>query len=186
MLVSLTRNVPGLRALGPRRGVEMQRSRKVPAVRRAAGSCSRRSVAWRALAARGERRGDPVPGRHADHRLQRRLRAAGAPSRRRRAESTFSGDAKLSMTDGSYPPVATSLEAEFDKSGHLETRGLPTCPKGRLEATTPPQARSGVPRRDRRHRLRRRRRPLPRTGADRGELARSPSSTGPRSAATRP
>jgi len=58
---------------------------------------------------------------------------------------TFTDDAKLSMTDGSYPPVATFLEAEFDKSGSVETRGLPVCPKGRLEATTPSQARRACP-----------------------------------------
>lgn len=58
---------------------------------------------------------------------------------------TLSADAKLSTTDGSYPPPAEFVEAEFEKHGYLETRGLPTCPPRRLEATTPAQARRACP-----------------------------------------
>jgi hypothetical protein len=54
---------------------------------------------------------------------------------------TFSGSTKFTMADGSYPPVPTDFEAEFDNSGHIETRGLPTCRKAQLIATTPAQAR---------------------------------------------
>jgi len=54
----------------------------------------------------------------------------------------LSADARLRMSDGSYPPVAKFIEAEFERSGYVETRGLATCPPGRLEARTPPSARA--------------------------------------------
>ena len=57
----------------------------------------------------------------------------------------LAGWGKLRMIDGSYPPAAKFLEAEFERSGHVETRGLPKCPIGRLEATTPPAARRACP-----------------------------------------
>jgi hypothetical protein len=55
------------------------------------------------------------------------------------------GGATLRMSDGTYPPVARFVEAEFERSGYVETRGLPICPPTRLEARTPPAARKACP-----------------------------------------
>ncbi len=50
------------------------------------------------------------------------------------------GFAKFSTTDGSLPPVLTKLVIEYDRHGHVETRGLPVCTPGKLAATTTKQA----------------------------------------------
>jgi hypothetical protein len=55
------------------------------------------------------------------------------------------GGARLRMSDGTYPPVASFIEAEFERTGYVETRGLPICPPKRLEARTPPSARKACP-----------------------------------------
>lgn len=51
------------------------------------------------------------------------------------------GGGKISTTDGSLPPILETIEIEFDKHGHVETRGLPKCTRNRLENTTVKQAR---------------------------------------------
>jgi hypothetical protein len=57
----------------------------------------------------------------------------------------FSGYGKIHTRDGLAPPSISQAVAEFDKYGHLETRGLPKCTKARLVATTPAQARKLCP-----------------------------------------
>jgi hypothetical protein len=37
--------------------------------------------------------------------------------------------------DGSRPPAPREIFIEADKSGEVHTKGMPTCPEGRLEAT---------------------------------------------------
>jgi len=51
------------------------------------------------------------------------------------------GYGKIETVDGSPPPVLKQLTLWFDKHGAVETRGLEVCPKRKLLATTPAQAR---------------------------------------------
>jgi hypothetical protein len=51
------------------------------------------------------------------------------------------GQARFRTRDGSVPPALTHLRFEFDRHGHVETRGLPTCPARKLAATTAARAR---------------------------------------------
>ena len=45
------------------------------------------------------------------------------------------------MIDGSHPPALTKLNLDFDRHGHLFTRGLSTCRAAQLESTLTSQAR---------------------------------------------
>lgn len=51
------------------------------------------------------------------------------------------GYGKISTTDGGNPPILDTLTIWFDKHGEVETRGLPVCTTGKLQATTPAVAR---------------------------------------------
>src|SRR6476646_4758415 len=53
----------------------------------------------------------------------------------------FWGHSNIRTRDGSSPPPVTDVTVEFDKFGHLETRGLPRCSEAELTATTPEAAR---------------------------------------------
>lgn len=55
------------------------------------------------------------------------------------------GFGKIDTKDGSPPPILETVTIWFDKHGKVETRGLPTCSKGKLAATTVPQARKLCP-----------------------------------------
>jgi hypothetical protein len=55
------------------------------------------------------------------------------------------GFGKIGTKDGSPPPILETVTNWFDKHGKVETRGLPTCTKGKLAATTVPQARKLCP-----------------------------------------
>ncbi|HET7054048.1 MAG TPA: hypothetical protein VFI09_09065 [Solirubrobacterales bacterium] len=55
------------------------------------------------------------------------------------------GHATFKTVDGTRPSPLRTLTLEFDKHGAVETRGLPKCSKGRLVATTTPQARKLCP-----------------------------------------
>jgi hypothetical protein len=57
------------------------------------------------------------------------------------APITLHGYGKIKTVDGSTPPVLKQLNLWFDKHGAVETRGLEVCPKRKLLATTPAQAR---------------------------------------------
>jgi hypothetical protein len=52
------------------------------------------------------------------------------------------GNLGISTKDSSVPPALHSAVVEFDRNGHLETRGLPVCPPARIEQATPALARS--------------------------------------------
>lgn len=57
----------------------------------------------------------------------------------------FWGSSRIRTRDGSTPTQLRHLKIEFDRFGHLETRGLPVCTQGKLVATTSPQARKLCP-----------------------------------------
>lgn len=61
------------------------------------------------------------------------------------APITIQGWGKLGTRDGSLPPALRRLIIEFDKHGHVETRGLPRCAKRKLENTLVRQARRFCP-----------------------------------------
>src|SRR5262245_12121760 len=63
----------------------------------------------------------------------------------RDAPITLHGGGRLSTVTGDIPPIVETLVVEFDRHGHVETAGLPVCRRGRLEATTTPQARRNCP-----------------------------------------
>lgn len=46
---------------------------------------------------------------------------------------------------GNLPPILKTIVIDFDRHGHVETRGLPVCTAGRLQSTTPAQARRNCP-----------------------------------------
>jgi hypothetical protein len=43
---------------------------------------------------------------------------------------------KIATVDGSHPPALKEFVVETDKNGGIEAKGVPTCKKGKLEATT--------------------------------------------------
>ncbi len=49
---------------------------------------------------------------------------------------------KAGTTDGSHVPPLRELFVEFDKNGHLNTKGLPTCTVGKLQSTLTAQAKA--------------------------------------------
>jgi hypothetical protein len=57
----------------------------------------------------------------------------------------FWGHSTIRTRDGSAPPPVQHVTVEFDKYGHLETRGLPKCTMAKLVATTPQTARKLCP-----------------------------------------
>jgi hypothetical protein len=57
------------------------------------------------------------------------------------APITLHGEGKIGTTDGSLPPILSTLVAWFDKHGAVETKGLPYCTRGKLLATTSATAR---------------------------------------------
>ncbi len=57
----------------------------------------------------------------------------------------FWGHSNIRTRDGTPPEPVTHVTVEFDKFGHLETRGLGSCTKAKLVATTPEQARALCP-----------------------------------------
>ncbi len=64
---------------------------------------------------------------------------AGLP-RKAPAPITLRLSGSLATADGSHPPALTKLDLDFDRHGHLFTRGLPTCSVGELENTLTSQA----------------------------------------------
>ncbi|HET7417003.1 MAG TPA: hypothetical protein VFJ61_05215 [Solirubrobacterales bacterium] len=51
------------------------------------------------------------------------------------APITLHGGGTLSTQSGDFPPILDTLTIEFDRHGHVETRGLPVCQAGQLQAT---------------------------------------------------
>jgi hypothetical protein len=50
------------------------------------------------------------------------------------APITLNLSAELSTKDGSHPPALQIFEAEFDKNGTINAKGLPACKRGKIEA----------------------------------------------------
>src|SRR5690242_21102929 len=46
----------------------------------------------------------------------------------------------LKSSDGSHPVALRELDLEFDKNGHLNTKGLATCTPAKLQSTLTAQA----------------------------------------------
>jgi hypothetical protein len=65
--------------------------------------------------------------------------------RDRDAPIELHGGGKISTVSGELPPILHRLIFEFDRHGHVETRGLGVCTAGRLQATTVPVARRNCP-----------------------------------------
>ena len=55
---------------------------------------------------------------------------------------TLNLSGKAATTDGAHVPPLRELFVEFDKNGHLNTKGLPTCSVGKLQSTLTAQAKA--------------------------------------------
>jgi hypothetical protein len=55
------------------------------------------------------------------------------------------GGGSVSTVSGDYPPVIKEITLEYDRHGAVQTRGLPKCRRGQLEASTVPAARKRCP-----------------------------------------
>ncbi len=53
----------------------------------------------------------------------------------------FQGYGEIKTTNGTAPPALQHVKLEFDRDGHLTTKGLPTCSVSKLEGTTTAEAR---------------------------------------------
>lgn len=71
--------------------------------------------------------------------------APGALPQTHDAPIRFWGRSTIGTRDGTAPPPVEHVSVEFDKYGHLETRGLPKCTMAKLVATTPQVARKLCP-----------------------------------------
>jgi hypothetical protein len=62
--------------------------------------------------------------------------------RHENAPITIHGGGRVSTVSGGLPPILETIDIEFDRHGAVDTKGLPVCREGRLEATTVSQARA--------------------------------------------
>lgn len=68
-----------------------------------------------------------------------KLNGGVAPKRlpkKRMAPIALRISANVANRDGSHPPAARTVIADFDKNGRVNARGLPTCRGGQLQART--------------------------------------------------
>lgn len=63
----------------------------------------------------------------------------------RNAPITIYGGGRVKTVSGGLPPILETILFEWDRHGSVETRGLPVCTAGRLEATTVKGARNLCP-----------------------------------------
>jgi hypothetical protein len=61
------------------------------------------------------------------------------------APITLHGGGNITTISGDLPPILKILSIEFDRHGHVETRGLPVCTAAKLQATTTASARKACP-----------------------------------------
>lgn len=61
--------------------------------------------------------------------------------KRGNAPIVLSSVTRVGTRDGSTPPTLKTLLFVLDRNGTVDTKGLPTCTTGKLERTTPSQAR---------------------------------------------
>jgi hypothetical protein len=57
------------------------------------------------------------------------------------APITLSSVTKVRTKDGSTPPTLDTIDFLIDKHGAVDSKAFPTCPRSKLEGTTPAQAR---------------------------------------------
>jgi hypothetical protein len=55
------------------------------------------------------------------------------------------GRGKASTKSGELPPIVETIEIEFDRHGHVETKGLEVCQPRKLQSTTVEAARKACP-----------------------------------------
>jgi hypothetical protein len=55
------------------------------------------------------------------------------------------GGGRVSTISGDLPPILDTIEFEFDKPGHVDTKGLEVCRPGKLQATDVKSARRACP-----------------------------------------
>lgn len=55
------------------------------------------------------------------------------------------GGGTISTISGALPPILETITFEFDRHGSVQTKGLPVCTQGKLEATTVDDARRHCP-----------------------------------------
>ena len=55
------------------------------------------------------------------------------------------GGGKASTKSGELPPIVDTLTIEFDRHGHVDTKGLEVCKSGRLQSTNVAAARKACP-----------------------------------------
>jgi hypothetical protein len=51
-------------------------------------------------------------------------------------------EGKLNTVDGTHPPAVKEIFLEFDRNGHLNTKGLASCTVGKLQSTLTAQAKA--------------------------------------------
>ncbi len=61
------------------------------------------------------------------------------------APITIYGGGRIDTVSGNLPPIIETITFEFDRHGSVDTKGLPVCTPGRLEATTVAGARHLCP-----------------------------------------
>ena len=61
------------------------------------------------------------------------------------APITIYGGGRIDTVSGNPPPIIETITFEFDRHGSVDTKGLPVCKPGRLEATTVAGARHLCP-----------------------------------------
>jgi hypothetical protein len=61
------------------------------------------------------------------------------------APITIYGGGRIDTVSGNPPPIIKEINFEFDRHGSVQTKGLPVCTRGRLEATTVAGARHMCP-----------------------------------------
>jgi len=61
--------------------------------------------------------------------------------RKKPAPITLKLEGSLKSADGTHPPAMKEVFLEFDRNGHLNTRGLASCSAGKLQSTLTTQAR---------------------------------------------
>jgi hypothetical protein len=52
---------------------------------------------------------------------------------------------EIGTTDGSHPPAVETVTVDFDKTIQVNAKGLPACPRGRLEASPTVAAKAACP-----------------------------------------
>ncbi len=81
---------------------------------------------------------------------------------------------KIQTTDGTHPPALREAIVDIDKNGAVNSKGVPVCKRGELEARDTKCSEAGLRRGGRRQRQHPHRDRLPRTAADQGHQPADP------------